>query len=388
MIPISYNIRSLAVRKTTTIATAAGIGLVVFVLSSVLMLGDGIERTMGASGSDKIAIVIRKGSDAEMSSSIRTPDVPLVTADRAVARRPDGQPDAVAEVVVVISLDKVGTDGVSNALVRGITDDVWAFRPDVRVVEGRKPRPGADEAVIGRAIRGRFKGLELGQSVELRKNQRLKVVGILEADGSSYESEVWADRDTVAQAFGREGYVQSIRVRLSTPSKLKSFERAVESNRRLGLEVYGEPQFFEKASEGTALFIRALGIVIAVFFSIGAMIGAMITMYAAVAGRKREIATLRALGFSKFSIMLSFVLEAISLALVGGAFGAAASMLMIFVRPSMINMATWSEIVFKFTPTVEILVTSLIFAGAMGLFGGLLPAIRAARMPLIQAMRN
>jgi len=388
MIPISYNVRSLAVRKTTTIATAAGVALVVFVFSSVLMLGDGIERTLGMTGQPDVAIVIRKGSDAELSSGIRQADVPVVTAAREVARRRDGAPDAVAEVLVVIALEKVGTEGVSNAQIRGVTEDVWAFRPEVKIVQGRKPRPGADEAVVGSAIAGRFRGLELGQSFELRKGRRLKVVGIMESGGSSYESEIWADKETCAQAFGREGYVMSIRARLTSPSKLRSFERSVESNRRLGLEVMGEPQFYEKASEGTATFIRALGIVIAVFFSIGAMIGAMITMYAAVSGRKREIGTLRALGFSKVAIMLSFLLEAIVLSVLGGAIGAIASLAMSLVRFSMINFATWSEIVFTFVPTLQILGISFAFAAAMGLFGGFFPALRAARMPLIQAMRN
>lgn len=388
MIPVSYNVRSLAVRKTTTFATAAGVALVVFVLSSVLMLGDGIERTLGMTGQPDVAIVVRKGSDAELSSGIRQGDIAVVTAAREVARRRDGTPDAVAEVVVVIALEKLGADGVSNAQIRGVTEDVWAFRPEVKIAQGRKPRPGADEAVVGAAIAGRFQGTALGQSFEVRKGLRLKVVGILESGGSSYESELWADRDIVSQAFGREGYVMSIRARLTSASKLRSFERAIEGNRRLGLEVYGEPQFYEKASEGTATFIRALGIVISVFFSIGAMIGAMITMYAAVASRKREIATLRALGFSKISIMLSFLLEAVFLALMGGAVGALASMGMSLVRFSMINFATWSEIVFTFVPTLKILGVAFAFAGGMGLLGGFFPALRAARMPLIQAMRN
>lgn len=387
MVPISYNLRSLAVRKTTTLATAGGIALVVFVFSAVTMLSNGIEQTMTVSGSPDVALVLRKGSDAELSSGIEIPNVGLILANKEVKRRPDGQSDGVGEVLVVITLDKLGTEGVSNVQIRGVTEDVWKFRPEVQLAEGRMPQPGADECVIGSAIRGRFKGLDLGDHFELRKNRKLEVVGVFEANGSSFESEVWADADAVRSAFGREGNVQSVRARLSDASQFESFERAVENNRQLGLEVMRESDYYQKQSEGTSLFISVLGNIVAFFFSVGAMIGAMITMYSAVANRKREIGTLRALGFGKGAIMGSFLLESLLLALIGGAVGAGASLLLGFVQFSMVNFQSWSEIVFTFEPAPSIIVGAFVFAGAMGLLGGFFPAISAARMPLTKALK-
>jgi putative ABC transport system permease protein len=388
MIPLSYNLRSLRVRKTTTLATAGGIALVVFVFAAVSMLGAGIKKTLSTSGKPDRVIMIRKGSDAELSSAIDTPNVGLILANKEVARRKNGQPDGVGEVVVVITTDKVGGEGVSNASVRGVSDDVYDFRPEVKLIEGRKARPGSDEAVIGRAIRGRFKDMDLGQSFELRKNRPVRIVGVFDSDRSSFESEVWADVDTVRSAFGREGSVQSVRVRLSDPALFASFKRAIESNRQLGVVAQKEIEYYEKQSEGSSLFISIMGTIVAFFFAIGAMIGAMITMYSAVANRKREIGTLRALGFGKFSILSSFLFESLALALLGGLVGVAASMAMGLVTFSMVNFQSWSEMVFRFEPTTDSVVGALIFAGVMGFVGGLAPAVRAARMPLIKALKE
>lgn len=388
MIPVKYNLRSLANRKTTTLATAIGIGLVVFVFSAVMMLSAGIHKTLNSTGRPDMAIIIRKGSDAELSSAIELSQVPLILAPKEVARRPDGTPEGVGEVVVVVTANKIGGDGVSNVTVRGVTDDVWTFRPEMKVAEGRKPRPGADECIVGKAVRGRFKGLELGQSVELKKNRPLKVVGVMDSGGSSYDSEVWSDADVIRSSFGREGSVQSARVRLVGPEAFDSFKRAVESNRQLGLAVERETTFYEKQSEGTSAFIMGMGGTIAFFFSLGAMIGAMITMYSAVANRRREIGTLRALGFGKGAIMFSFLLESVLLALIGGGVGALASCAMGFVHFSVINFQSWSEMVFRFQPTPEIVIGSLAFAGVMGVCGGFFPAVRAARIPLIRALKD
>lgn len=388
MIPVKYNLRSLSQRKATTLATALGIGLVVFVFASVLMLSAGIHKTMVITGKPDLALVIRKGSDGELSSAIDSPNVPLILAPKQVARRENGQPDGVGEVVVVITADKVGGEGVSNVTVRGVTDDVFAFRPEVQIVEGRKARPGADECVVGKAVRGRFQGLDLGQSVELKKNRPLKVVGIMESGGSSYESEVWSDIDVVRSSFGREGYVQSVRVRLTSPDQYDAYKRQIEGNRQLGFQAFRETEYYEKQSEGSSAFIVGMGGTIAFFFSLGAMIGAMITMYSAVANRKREIGTLRALGFGKFSIMSSFLLESVLLALLGGGLGALASLAMGFVHFSIVNFASWSEIVFRFEPTGGIVGGSLAFAATMGVLGGFFPAVRAARLPLIKALKD
>jgi putative ABC transport system permease protein len=388
MIPIAYNLRNLTVRKATTVATSAGLGLVVFVFASVLMLANSVHRTMGRSAKPDVAIVLRKGADAELPSGIEEQQVSLILNSAEVARRPDGKPEGVGEVVSVILLDKLGTDGVSNVQVRGVPDDVMAFRPDVTIVEGRPPQPGSDEVIVGKAIHGRFRGLNVGDAFELRKNRPVKVVGVFADGGSSFESEVWGDLHTVRSAFGHEGAVSSVRVRLVSPSKFDAFESSIEQNRQLGLEVMRESEYYEKQSEGTSLFITAMGVLIAVFFSIGAMIGAMITMHASIANRQREIGPLRALGFSRLSILSSFLLESILLATVGGVLGTAASLAMGLVRFSMINFATFSETVFTFEPTPGIMVGSVLLAAVMGLIGGFFPALRAARMSPVVAMRG
>lgn len=387
MVPISYSVRNLMVRKTTTGATALGIGLVVFVFASVLMLGAGLKRAMGRSGSPDVAIVLRAGSDAETSSGIELPAAGLVTASPEVAARRDGRPDAVGEVVGILSLDKLGAPGVSNVQVRGVPGDVFEFRRTARVVAGRAAAPGSDEVVVGAAIRGRFRGVELGQSFEIKKNRMVRVVGVFEDRGSSFESEVWGDIETVRSAFGREALVSAVRVRLRSPAQFDAFRRAIETNPQLGLTVKRESVYYEELAQGTTMFLTILGMMIAFFFATGAMIGAMITMHASVAQRSREIGTLRALGFSRASILASFLFESVVLSLLGGAVGAVASLAMGLVRFNLVNFATWSEIVFTFVPTPAIVLSSLVFAAVMGLLGGFFPAVRAARMNVLEALR-
>jgi putative ABC transport system permease protein len=387
VIPISYNVRNLGVRKTTTLAAGFGLALVVFTVAAVLMLRNGIGKTLGRAPDPSVAIVIRKGSEAELSSSIEEPSVGLVLATPGVAVGENGRPQGIAEVLVVVLLDKVGTDGFSNVQVRGVPDDVLQFRKQIRLIEGRAPKPGTDEVMVGRGIRGRFKGVDIGQTFELRKNRSVSVVGVFEDGGSSFESEVWGDRNTVRTAFGREGLVSSVRVRLDGPSKFDGFKASLESNPQLSLEAFKDSAYYDKQSSGLTIFITVLGSIIAFFFMVGATIGAMITMLAAVANRQREIGTLRALGFSKFSIVLSFLLESTLLALAGGFIGALASLALSAVKISMLNFSTWSEMVIAFEPDAISIGVALLVAIVMGVLGGLFPAVRAARMNPIQAMR-
>lgn len=387
MIPIKYNVRSLLVRKATTAATAFGIALVVFVLAASLMLSEGVKKTMAVAGRDDVAIVIRKGSEAEMGSSVEDPQVGLVKSMPGV-KKEGTSPIASAEVVVVIALEKLGAAGVTNVSIRGIGPEGRKLRRDVKIVAGREPSPGADEAMVGSRIRGRIGGLDLGQSFDMKKNRPVKVVGIFEDGGSASESEVWTDVEVVRSSFGREGSVSSVRVMLESQSSFDAFQTAVESDKRMGLLAQREDKFYEKQSEGLSIFIGALGGLIAFFFSVGAMIGAAITMYASVANRQREIGTLRALGFSRFSILICFVAESTLLAALGGLVGIAASLALGTVRFSMINFSSWSEMVFTFEPTPPILIGAMIFAVGMGFIGGFLPALRAARISPLAAMRG
>jgi putative ABC transport system permease protein len=386
MIPLSYNIRSLVVRRTTTIASAAGIAMVVWVLATALMLSEGLERTLDRSGREDHAIVLRKGADAELPSSIEDKTVSLIKAAPGIKQDASG-PLVVGEVVSVLFMDLQG-GGKSNVTVRGVPDKALTFHDNVKVVEGSAPRPGSDEAMIGARLRGRFKGMDLGGEIELRKNRNVKIVGVFEADGSSFESEIWGDLDYIRQSLGREAAVSSVRVALESPSAFDGFAAAIEQDKRIGLEAMPELEFYAKQSENTSVFITAMGIVIAVFFSIGAMIGAMITMYGAVSQRRAEIGVLRAIGFSRTSILFSFLFESFILALLGGLIGILGALAMGMVKFSMMNFQTFSELVFEFRATPEILVSALVFGGAMGVLGGFLPAVQAARTKAIEAMRG
>jgi putative ABC transport system permease protein len=389
MIPISYNVRSLFVRKTTTIATVLGVGLVVFVLASSQMLSQGIKRTMGSSGNAGNAIVLRKGSDAELSSNMESRLVNMVKAAPGVKHDSNGALLGSGEIVIVVALGLMESPTqVANVLVRGVEDGVLRLRPEIHVIDGRAAKPGTNEVVIGKRIRGKFQGLEIGSTFDLNKNRPATVVGVFESGGSSFESEVWADLDAVRAAFGRPGIVSSVTVQLDSPASYDGFASAMEHDKQLGLKVSRESDYYEKQSEGTSEFVRFLGTAIVFFFSVGAMIGAAITMYAAVANRKREIGTLRALGFSRLQILISFLLEAFILALIGGAVGVVASLAMTTVEFTMMNFATWSEVVFKFEPTPKILVSALLTGGLMGIVGGFLPAVRAARTSPLVAMRD
>ncbi|MGC4090555.1 MAG: ABC transporter permease [Polyangiaceae bacterium] len=389
MIPINYNVRSLFVRKTTTIATALGIGLVVFVLASALMLSAGITKTLVKGGRSDQVIVLRKGSDTELASSIETPTVSLILAAPGVKRGEGGQPVGAGEMVIVLAMDKLEGEGqISNVQVRGIPESSLKLRADVKVTSGRPPTPGTDEVMVGKGVAGRFKGVDLGQHFDLKKNRPVNVVGVFEAGGSSFESEIWANLDTARSAFGRDGLVSSVTVRLESPLKFDAFKNSVESDKRLGLEALREAEYFEKQSSGTSIFIKAVGFVIVFFFSIGAIIGAVITMLAAVSQREREIGTLRALGFSRGSILISFLFEAVMLAGLGGLIGIAGALCMSFAKISMMNFTTWQEITFSFDPDPALLISALFAGCGMGVAGGFLPAIRAAYVEPLKAIRG
>ena len=390
MIPLSYNVRSLMVRKTTTFATAGGIALVVFVLAAALMLSEGVSKTLVAGGRTDNAIVTRKGADNEMSSSIESKSVSLILATPGVKKDETGNALGGGEVVVVIAQDRLGgkPGEVTNILVRGVNDNIFKVRPDARIIEGRPAKPGTDECVIGKGLVGKYKGMTIGEKFDLKKNRPVTVVGVFEAGGSSFESEVWVNLETARTSFGREGLVSSVTVRLDSPAKFDAFKATIETDKQLLLEARRETKYYQDQSQGTALFISIMGTIIAVFCAAGATLGAMNTMFAAVAQRRREVGTLRALGFSKFQILFSFVMESSVLALAGGLLGLGLAMILTLTRVSMMNFQTWQEISFSFTATPQIMLTSIIAGAGMGIVGGLLPAFKAAGTSPIEAMRG
>jgi putative ABC transport system permease protein len=383
MIPLSYNIRSLKARKASTIATAFGVAMVVAVIAGTAMLINGLNRTLAATGSPDNAIVLRKGADGELSSSI---DEETRKDIESVAQTQGAK--AVGELVVVVTLPKADEpDQISNVTIRGVTP---ASMEAHGVKIGGDWKPEGRKAAVGARVLGRFAGLNRGGQVEIKKGVKLEVAGVLEANGSTFESEIWMDLVELQSAFGRPNLLSSMTIHMDSPTKYDGIETRLEKGeefKNAALDVQREPDYYEKQSEGMAMFIGMIGYVCAFFIALGAMIGAMITMYGSVAQRRREIGTLRALGFGRLSILLSFLLETIFLSIFGGVIGILGAMVLTFFDFSMVNFATWSEIVFTFKATPGILIGAMIAGAGMGLLGGLLPAIRAARTSPLQAMR-
>jgi putative ABC transport system permease protein len=363
---------------------------VVFVYAASEMLASGVTKTMTSAGRPDNAIVLRQGSDVEMASSIELSTVNLILAAPGVKRDAAGKPLGSGEIVVVISQEKLGGEPgqVSNVLVRGVGETALQVHPEVRIAEGRPPQPGTDEVMIGRGLVGRFAGMQLGSSFELKKNRPVKVVGIFEAVGGSFESEVWVGIDTARSSFGREGLVNSVAVRLESPATFDAFKAAMQNEKRLQLDTWLETTYYEKQSEGTSQFISVLGTIVSFCFALGAILGAIITMHAAVAQRQREIGTLRALGFSRSSILFSFLLEATLLAVAGGLIGIAGALAFGMRKVSLVNWTTWQEVTFSFNPDPVLLLKALLVGALMGIVGGAFPAIRAARVSPVQAMRG
>jgi len=384
-IPLSYIARNLWARKLTTVLTAGGMALVVYVFATVLMLAAGLKETLVATGEPDNVIVIRRGSQTEVQSGIDRPSAAIVETYPEIATGEDGRKLISKEPVVLINLPKRETGKPSNVVIRGATPIGLALRPQVRIVEGRMFRPGTSEIVAGRAIAQGFRGAAIGETLRFAQRD-WTVVGVFDAGRTGFNSEIWGDAEQLLQSFRRVSF-SALVFRLNDPAGLDAVKRNIESDPRLQIEAKPEQQFYSDQSEQLAKFISYLGTTISIIFSIGAIIGAMITMYASVASRTSEIGTLRALGFSRMSILVAFLLEALLLGLVGGVIGLAGASFMQMVPISTMNFQTFSEIAFTFTLTPRIIAAALAFALVMGFVGGFLPAARAARMSIVDALR-
>jgi len=385
-IPIRYVLRSSSSRRLTTVITMLGIALVVFVFTAVLMMANGIQKTLRSTGSDDNVMVARKAAASEIMSIIDREAAGIVTNMPQVARAADGRPLSSKEVVVIINLAKLHAEGISNVTVRGVEEAAFQLRPQVRIVEGRMFKWGAREIIAGAGITQRFAGAQIGERIKFG-GDLWNVVGIFDTEGSGFDSEIWGDLNQVADAFKRQS-LSTVTFRIKNPDDLNDLVNAYEADNRLQYFIpKREKKFFEEQSEMMAKFIRILGLFVTVIFSTGATIGAMITMYGAVANRTVEIGTMRALGFYRRSILLAFLAEALVLSFAGGALGLGLASLLQFFTISTLNFGSFSELAFSFALSPSIVATSLGFSLLMGLIGGFLPAVRAARLDIIQALR-
>ena len=385
-LPLSYSIRNLWTRRLTTVITASGMALVVFVFAAILMLAQGLQQTLVQTGSQDNVIVIRRASGSEVQSGVDRYQASIVETDPAAAIGTDGKRILAKEIVVLITLPKTGGDGVSNVTIRGTTEQSLNLRPQVRLVKGRMPRPGSTEIMAGQSVLKRFDGVDMGRSLRFGMRD-WTVVGVFDGGNTGFSSEIWGDADQLMQAFRRPAY-SSVLLKLRDQEEFDAVKARLESDPRLTVDAKRETRYYEEQSEMMAKFLRILGVSLTVIFSLGAIIGAMITMYTAVANRVGEIGTLRALGFQRSSILSAFLIEALLLGLIGGIVGLIFASLMRFVSISTVNFQTFSELEFSFALNLEIIYAALAFSVIMGFVGGVLPAIRASRMNIVDALRE
>ncbi len=385
-LPLSYSIRNLWTRKLTTLLTASGMALVVFVFAAILMLALGLQKTLVETGSYDNVVAIRKASSTEVQSAIDRRQAAIVETEPEAAIGADGRRLLAKEMLVLVTLPRRGSSKRSNVPVRGIGPGSLALRPQVRLVQGRLPRTGSLEVVAGKNVAERFSGAGLGETLHFGMYD-WTIVGIFDAGNMAFNSEVWGDSEQLMQAFRRPVF-SSVIFKLRDPSKFDAVRQRLEGDPRLTLDVERETRYYLKQSEMMAKFLRVLGISLTIIFSLGATIGAMITMYAAVATRTGEIGTLRALGFTRVSILAAFLFEALFLGLAGGAAGLLLASFMQFFTISTMNFQTFSELAFTFVLTPGIVASGLAFSVLMGFAGGVLPALRAARMGIVDALRT
>lgn len=386
-IPFKYILRNLVSRRLTTAITVLGIALVVFVFAAVLMMAYGVQKTLVATGSEDNVLIARKAANGEISSIIGRETANIILSMDQIARAADGKPLATTDIVVVINLPKIDLGGMTNVTVRGVSDAAFSIRPSVKVVEGRMFQWGAREVIVGSSVASRMQGAQIGSTIKFGGDQ-WTVVGRYDAGGNGFDSEIWGDVVQLQAAFERQGAYSTVTFRLRSAGEFEAFREAfARENRLQQFEPKPERRFFEEQSQTMAMFIRILGIVITSIFSVGSAIGAMITMYAAVANRTVEIGTMRALGFRRRSILTAYLVESLTLAFIGGVVGLFLASFLQFFTISTINFDSFSELAFSFAVSPSIMISSLLFALFMGFIGGFLPALRAARLNIVNALR-
>jgi putative ABC transport system permease protein len=383
---LRYSLGNLATRRLTTSLTVLGMALVVFVFAAVLMLAHGLDKTLVTTGSYANAIVTRDGANTETVSIVGREQAGIVTTQGEVAMQADGTPVAAKEIVVLISADKRKNGDAANVVIRGTSLSACVLRPNVKLVTGRMFTPGTSEVVAGRAVARNFRGCGLNESVRFA-GREWKVVGVFDAGGASFDSELWGDAEQVQQAFRRPIF-SSVTVQLREPARFEELKKRLESDPRMTVAVEREREYYAKQSKASGTFIRVIGLAVTVLFALGAVIGAMVTMFAAVQNRTVEIGTLRALGFSKGAVLRVFLVESLLLGLLGGVLGIAGASLLSLVNVTTMNWDTFSEIAFGFALSPRIAIGALAFAVLMGTAGGFLPAMQAASADIIDSLRK
>lgn len=385
-VPFIYSVRNLWTRKLTTSLTAGGMALVTFVLAAVLMLAEGLEQTLIDTGSPDNAVVLRGSAETEVSSVLDRDAAAVAVVQPETLRDAAGEFVAAKETIVLVTLPKKGSAKPTNVVVRGVGPQSMNLRPQVALAAGRNFRPGSHEVIAGRAIADAIKGASPGGFLSFALTD-WQVVGIFDARGSAFNSEIWVDVDQLMSAFRRNIYSVVV-LKVPGEQAFNELKSRLESDPRLSVQIKREIAFYRDQSAVMSKFIRILGMAMTIFFSIGAVLGAMVTMYTAVANRTREIGTLRALGFRRASILLAFLTESIIFGLIGGSAGVAVGSLLQFLTISTLNWETFSELSFGFVLTPSIALYAIGFSVAMGFVGGVFPAWRASRLEIVEALRS
>jgi putative ABC transport system permease protein len=385
-LPLYYNVRNVRIRWQVTLLAISGIALVVAVFAVLMSMSEGFRAALRSTGRPDNAIVVQRGSGSELTSGVPLEDRNTITVDERVARDASGQPLASWEQVQLLGLPRI-RDGVqANVTLRAVTPRAFEVRGGIKIVEGRSFTPGLDEVIVGRKLTSRIRGVSLGESVKYQQ-RRFKVVGLFESEGAAFESEVWGDYNTFTAIFQRTGS-NSLVLRMKDPATIPELDRFIRAQPQMQLQALPEQKYYADQAGPLSRVLQGLANFVALVMGIGAVFGAINTMYAIVASRTREIGTLRALGFSRRSILFSFLVESVILALVGGAIGCLLAFPMNGFSTATGQTQSFSEIAFAFRITTGIVITGLVFAVVMGILGGLLPALRGARLPITSALRE
>jgi len=386
-LPLSYNVRNVRVRWQVTLLAVGGIAMVVAVFAVLMSMSEGFKAALRSTGRTDNAMIVQRGSASELTSGVPIDDRNKIVVDERIARDSEGRPLASWEWVVIIGLPRLSDGMPSNITLRAVTPRAFEVRGGIEITEGRTFTPGLDEVIVGRKLLARIEGMEVGGTVKYQQ-KRFDIVGVFESQGGAFESEIWGDFDTFGAIFQRGAGSNSLVVRMRDPAAIPELDRWIRDQPQMQLQALEERQYYEEQAGSLATILRSLATFVAFVMGVGAVFGAMNTMYAIVAARTREIGTLRALGFSRRSILVSFLIESVLLSFVGGVLGCLLAFPMNGFSTATGQTQSFSEIAFSFQITPEIVMIGLTFAVVMGFIGGLLPALRGARLPITTALRE